>query len=136
MAARIPVLRIWLNRAEGPTSEIGQRTVTSFQDADAVIRRWATSAPATGKGYDKVDYKIDWQNDHSYGGRFDMDRSHVTKSDILAQAVRDGLLFFAGLRRPSSISQEQYEKFLAERGFGEGSDQRKNALEALQTLEM
>jgi len=58
----VSVTEVWLNRAEGPTKLLtGPRTETSLEDANRVIRGWATTAPKDGS-YHKVDFKVTWSD--------------------------------------------------------------------------
>lgn len=65
--AKIPVKSIWLRRAEGPHMDLGQSTVTSFEAADAVLKKWARTAP-DDRSYNKVDFKVTWQDEETYEG--------------------------------------------------------------------
>jgi hypothetical protein len=133
---RIPVVSVWLNRAEGPTRETGQRTVKSLSEADDVIHRWATSAPLHGQGYDKTDFRVEWADGETYEGRFDMDQNHQVIRNPLGEQMQDHLLFLSGLRRPSRMNREEYERYLESIKYGEDSENRANALRMLTSYEM
>lgn len=136
MSDRIPVVRVWLNRAEGPTREIGQRTVSSLADADSILHKWATSAPKEDQGYNKVDFRVEWADGNTYQGRFDMDQGHIKGTNLLGSQIQDHFLFLSGLRRPSHYAREVYDRYLAELGYEPGSDKRMDVLHALEAYEM
>jgi hypothetical protein len=107
------VTSIWLRRAEGPTSECVEATLSTFAEADRQIRKWARSAPKGG-GYDKVDFLVKWSNGDSYEGRFDMKRDHTTGGDFLQDQIRQHLRFVTGDYCPPHMTQDQYESIRAD----------------------
>lgn len=126
---KIAVKKIWLARGEGPTAEIGQVTIeprfsgarrgtTSehlYDLADAVLRLWASSAPASG-GYDKVDFIVTFDDGETYEGRFDMTRADRFEEQLLQRHMWESLTFSAGVRKPSHLSKEDYKRYLANIG--------------------
>lgn len=105
--AKIAVFQITINRATGPIRELkGPRTATSFQEANRILATWAPSVPP--KAYDKVDFKVDWQDGRSYTGRYDLVREDASRAD-LGGHIREVASFYAGLRRPSEMKPEDYE---------------------------
>jgi hypothetical protein len=133
---RIPVVKVWLNRAEGPTYETGPRTVKSLSEASDVIHGWAKSAPPHGQGYDKTDFRVEWADGETYEGRLDMDQNHRVIRNPLGEQMQDHLLFLSGLRRPSRFDREEYERYLESIKYGEDSENRAAALRMLLTHEM
>ena len=107
--AAIPVQSIWLNRAEGPTAECGDVTVSSYDDADRVLQSWARTAPDTG-GYDKCDFRITFADGETYEGRYDLKRHDTAHTGQLQRHVRQFCRFYAGLWRPVHITPEYYER--------------------------
>jgi hypothetical protein len=107
----IKVTEIWLNRAEGPTQDVGQKKVKSFADANRVIKNWATSAPKNG-GYDKVDFKVTWEDGEVYEGRYDMTYEDTWKANIGDQ-IRRFMLFHSGLERPYWLTEDRYQQQVA-----------------------
>lgn len=136
MPDRVPVVQVWLNRAEGPTREVGERTVSSLADADVVIHNWAASAPKPGQGYDKVDFEVRWDDGETYKGRFDMTQNHRGSPNLIGNAVQHHLLFLSGLHRPDHWERDQYDRYLEEIGFGKGGKKRAEILRKLDTYEM
>lgn len=108
----IKVKGIFLNRAEGPTRDLGQRTVKSLEAANRVIKEWATSAPRDGS-YHKVDFRVVWDDDESYEGRYDMTYEDTWKAN-LGDQIRRFMLYHSGLERPFYLSSERYESFISE----------------------
>lgn len=134
--AKIPVKSVFLNRAEGPTRDIGQRTVPSFEAADDQLRRWARTAPKKGGGYDKTDFKVEWADGETYDGRYDLQREDTTKSNLLGSHIQHYLAFHAGLFCPEHMQRADYENYLVQSGCGEGSEKRAATLEFLQNYEL
>lgn len=108
--AKVPVKAIWLRRATGPNRDLGERLVASFETADAVLRKWAETAPKGG-GYDKVDFKITWEDGETYKGRYDLVREDETKAD-LARHMKEFCSFHGGLWCPPHMKNEVYEEFI------------------------
>jgi hypothetical protein len=108
--AKVSVKSIWLRRAEGPTKLLGQRTVATFEAADAVLRDWAGTAPEGG-GYDKVDFKVTWEDGETYEGRYDLVRDDTSKAS-LATHMREFCSFHGGLWCPSHMERQVYDEFI------------------------
>jgi len=105
---------IWVRRAEGRTEEIerdGEHTVSTFAEADEVLKRWAWSAPDTG-GYDKCDFKVVYEDGEEYEGRFDLKRDHRYGENLLGKHMLDFVTFYAGVRCPGHMKPAQYEAFM------------------------
>ena len=134
--AKIPVESVWVNRAEGPTKDLGERTTSTLEAADAILRRWSKTAPEEGHGYNKVDFKITWQDGESYVGRYDLQREDATKKNLIGEHVQQFLTFHAGYWRPSHMTPEQYTTYLERVGFGEGSENRAMAKKLLEDYEL
>lgn len=108
--AKIPIKSIWLNRAEGPNWDLGERTVSSFEDANRVLRKWAETAPKGG-GYDKVDFKVTWEDGETYEGRYDLVREDTSKAS-LEKHMREFCSFHGGLWCPPHMKRQAYDEFI------------------------
>ena len=107
---RVPVSSIELRRAEGRTIEVVKEwtKVTSFEDADAILARWRTTAPTRGHGYHKTDFKVTWEDGSAYDGVYDLQQgNHQT----LANHIRNHLCLVGGLWKPSHMTIEQEAAF-------------------------
>lgn len=103
-------MKITVHRAEGPTKLLtGPVTVSTWEEADREIRKIAETAPE--KGYDKTDVTVEFEGGETAGIRYDVKRCTVanTRGEFLAEFG-----FFAGVRRPASMTEEAYRKFLAQ----------------------
>lgn len=115
--AKIPAESITLNRAEGRTSElVGPKTVHGGADsvwdrANALLRSWSQSAPKDGS-YHKTDFVVTYADGETYEGRYDLVHFTVERPDI-ADHMRAFVMLMAGLRKPSHMTDEQYERYLA-----------------------
>lgn len=107
---KIPVKSIWLRRAEGPNWDLGQRTVASFEAADQVLRKWSETAPEKG-GYDKVDFKVTWQDGETYEGRYDLVHRNVAMAS-LSTHIQEFCSFHGGLWCPSHLKRKDYDQFI------------------------
>lgn len=134
--AKIPVKKIWLNRAEGPTKETGQRHFASFEAADAQLALWAHTAPKKGHGYNKVDFKIEWADGETYQGRYDLSKDDEIRHNLLGSHIQHYLNFHAGLFCPESMSRGDYERYLNQVGCGEGSQNRADTLNFLMNYQL
>lgn len=104
-------VQVWLNRAEGPTRLCGEKTVRTFAEANTVLRDWARTAPSTG-GYDKCDFRVDYDNGDTYSGRFDLVRDDQARSLMLETHIEEHCRFMIGERRPLHLSDEHYRAYL------------------------
>jgi len=124
---------VFLNRAEGPTSEcksvvfcpkdsqevspIGRFANSQFVHTNEIstavlvqLAKWGHSAPKNG-GYDKIDFLVQWENGHSYGGRFDLQRGGADRGQTFWVNLKNNLGLFSLLRRPISMTDSQWEDF-------------------------
>lgn len=108
--AKIPVKSIWLDRAEGYTRDLETVTVSSFEAADAVLRKWARTAPEGG-GYNKVDFKVTWEDGETYAGRYDLVRADTTKAS-LSTHMKEFCSFHGGLWCPPHMKRQIYDEFI------------------------
>ncbi len=73
----IQPVKITVTRAEGPTHLCGiVRTVCTFPEADTILFWNSRTAPESG-GYDKHDFKIEFEDGAIYEGRYDL--KHTSK---------------------------------------------------------
>ena len=121
----VPVKRIILDRVEGPTESCGERIASDFRHTDLLLQGMAHTAPEQGRGYDKVDFKIEWEDGETYEGRYDLNK--FGEDDDLGQSlvrhVRNHLSFIA--HKPDCESSY----------FKSEEDAEKNAQEALEFME-
>jgi hypothetical protein len=68
---RVPVVSVFLERAEGPTELCRSWDFTSLHQADMQLRRNTPTAPKGG-GYDKHDFVVIWADGQTYKGRYDL----------------------------------------------------------------
>jgi hypothetical protein len=103
----IRVARIAITRAEGLPHECSVTHICgTWDDADAVLKRMAWTAPEHG-GYHKTDFRITWEDGETYTGRYDLKRHDVSLA-YLARHVRRFCEFYSGRWRPEHVSEEQY----------------------------
>lgn len=116
----VPVEKIELDRAEGPSKECYAVTVKTFAEAQKQLKKWGRSAPrpresgGTG-GYDKTDFKVTFADGESYDGRYDLIYGGTDDSgDDLFWHIKNYLLFLANERRPVwTLTREDGERIWA-----------------------
>ena len=128
------LLFVLLNRVEGPKAECqsvvfchkdsqeAPAPIGRFANAQLVhtneiatevlvqLAKWGISAPEGG-GYDKIDFLVQWENGHSYGGRFDLQRGGCDRGQSFWVNLKNNLGLFALLRRPISMTDSQWDDF-------------------------
>lgn len=111
--SKIQAVKFELYRAEGPSAQCGPaQPVTTWTDADDILRNWARTAPDEGQGYDKCDFTVTWSDGETYTGRYDLRRHDMGFSNLLARHIRQYIEFLAGTHRPEWMTAEQYEQAL------------------------
>lgn len=112
---KVPIVSIRLHVAEGPMA--GKTfTVPTFKEGNSILHQVSNSAPTAG-GYDKVDFTVTYQDGNEYAGRYDV--THLSRREAplsIADQMRNHLTFHAGLRCPAHMTQEKYEKAIADFG--------------------
>ena len=75
------------------------------------------------KGYLKTDFRVTWADGETYEGRYDLHENGLgDDNQTLAQHIISFLSFYAGLRCPVHMKQEEYEEFLKGRKVQEFRD--------------
>jgi len=103
---------IVLTRAEGPAAECDKPLkVSSWTDADRVLRQWSETAPKDCRTYDKCDFVITYEDGETYEGRYDL-KHWTCEYPNLGKHVRNFVAFHAGQYKPAWMSEEQYREYL------------------------
>lgn len=108
----VAIKKITITRAEGniDTDFVGKPFLTQdWSVADDILIMLSKTAPS--EGYDKTDFKIVFEDDFSYTGTFDLVHYSV-KRPSLFDHVRGHLEFYAGVRKPCWMDEEQYQRCL------------------------
>lgn len=118
-----PLLRptfVRIHCAEGPSHRAGKTREYTGPDclsrAHEQLARWRTDAPARGRGYDKVDFHVEFgasEPEVTYEGRYDMQCDDYT---TIGQQIVQHLRFDAGEYCPPHMKREAYERYVAEVG--------------------
>lgn len=101
------IASIHLEQWEG-YGELESVTVATWQEANAVLSRWASSIDHTS--YDKCGILFTFSDSQRFKMRFDLTRDHAHKIN-LAQEVMSELKFMSG-DRPSDMSERDYQRYL------------------------
>lgn len=105
------IKKIEITRAEGRTEETGiTHTFDNFIDANRQLSLMASSAPDTG-AYDKTDFKITLKDGSVYEGRFDLQREHFLKRNLLQDHIKPQLLAYSEIKPPAHFSDAQWRQF-------------------------
>lgn len=107
---KTPVLCITIDRVEGRHEDVMKCTVGTFDEADALLTRWAQSMRSGG--YDKCFVAIVWESGDVFNTRFDLSHPARRANKPLAQHVRDELVFCSGSERPAHMREDHYQSFV------------------------
>jgi hypothetical protein len=106
---KIKVKEIIFEWSESAEIEDGL-TVSTFAEADQIIRKIAYHAPDNG-AYDKTAFKLVFEDGQTYSGRYDVQyKDRINGS--LSKHVKDFVRFSAGLEKPSHMSQRDWENLI------------------------
>ena len=108
----IPVKKITIERAEGPTALCGmEKSFDSFAAA-AWLRSQAATFPATG-GYDKHDFKVEFGDGETYEGRLDCKHFSCADADLdVFQHIKSTCVWMAGREKYPHCGEDKYRQFL------------------------
>ena len=108
----IPAQAITLTRAEGPLAAslapvtcLSDPAGSCWQQANAVLRRWARTAPQDGT-YHKCDFVVTYADGETYTGRYDLTRSDETGADLGGHLARVTGLYRGQTRLPEMSDED------------------------------
>jgi len=108
---KIPVIKVIVHRAEGPSSECVAKEfvgVDALTDAQSQMFVWSRSAPKKG-GYDKCDFWIHFADGRVYQGRYDLTHTGWDDNDDSIRVhVWKFMKFISGQRRPGHLDDRRY----------------------------
>lgn len=112
----IPVCKIEFLWNEGKPIAQYDTIKKSFSEANAVLRKVAQNN-SLRPGYDKVAFRVTWEDGTPYEGRCDIhhieERQETTSGLVdLAEHIRDYITFIAGERRPRHMTEKEYQELL------------------------
>jgi hypothetical protein len=86
--------------------------ISGFIKASSGMRAWGHSAPTTG--YDKCDFRCEWEDGTVYEGRFDLQRGGTDGGEYFADSFRSRVRFYSGLAptMPHIKSRDLYTKIV------------------------
>jgi len=97
--------------------ESPRETVHSWEEAQHTLVLWGETAPESGQGYDKVDFRVLFTNGVDYEGRFDLQRGgRESDGSDLKRHVREFCLLRSGRWRPVGFLKDHFETML--KGLG------------------
>lgn len=118
MKDKIKALSITLQNLEGNT--IQNRLVTHIQTeenknlfelATNTLRDWSWSAPKSGCGYNKIDFKIKFENGNTYQGRYDLTQNWFQDEGTLSEHIKKFLTFY--IKNPSHLEEKEWKNYIA-----------------------
>lgn len=109
--ARVPVMKIRIDQAEGTIGSLVHADAFTFSDANAWLRKIADSAPANGSYY-KTDVNVTWADGFTVYLREDVVSIQKAAPDLM-RSIRRMWSFYAGFWRPDHIDQEKYDAMVA-----------------------
>jgi hypothetical protein len=86
-------------------------TVHSWDEAQKIMIPWIHDAPENG-GYDKLDFRIEYEDGESYEGTIDLKREHLGVPNPVGNHVYSFAMFHAGRHLPDWMKEEAYQEIL------------------------
>lgn len=110
----IPVKKITITRAEGPTIKCGKpHEFPSFIQASAWLWNQAYTFPKLG--YDKHDFKVEFEDGETYEGRLDCKHFSCTDPDLdIYQHLLSTCRWCAGREPYPHCGMEKYKAWMAQ----------------------
>ncbi len=105
--AMIPLRCISVEQAEGVTANLTKCGCQTWAAANAALGRIQFKAPTDGSYY-KTDVTVTWADGMDVRIREDVSNDG-TYMPNLAERIRNLWLYYAGLRKPDHLTEEQYE---------------------------
>jgi hypothetical protein len=84
-------------------------TVSTWTEANKIIKDVAFRID---KGYDKTAFYVEWEDGRTYKGRIDVMAKDYYKETPLSEHIENFALGMAGLKKPYSWTDEEYESYL------------------------
>lgn len=84
-------------------------TVSTWEEANKIIKDIAFRVD---KGYDKTAFFIEWEDGRTYKGRIDVMAKDYYKESPLSEHIYNFALGMAGMKKPFSWTDEEYESYL------------------------
>ena len=106
---KVHLLRIELERAEGPAAELKAVTLYSWEECEATLREWAKTAPT--RSCDKCDMVLFFDDGDSFDIGFDLKNKHQRNAQ-LTDFVRKELQFMTGDWTPEHMTKQEHQKYL------------------------
>jgi hypothetical protein len=107
----IPVRKITITRAEGPTVLCGKlKEFTSFLDANTWLLSQDETFPKHG-GYDKHDFKVEFEDGEIYEGRLDCKHHSCKNNDLdIKEHIASFVLWMSGRHPNPWCGKEKYDR--------------------------
>jgi len=104
------IVKVIFERAEGPVKECERKEFTSLAEAQVQATRWSRTAPAPGKGYDKCDFELVFEDGNTYKGRYDLQNTgYNSDGERIFEQVVSHLSYVAGKRQPAGMSDNTWQ---------------------------
>lgn len=115
MTEKIKVVKVEINRAEGPSNLCGWKTVSTLAEGNLILAVNAETAPKGG-AYDKHDFILTFADGETYKGRIDVHHPSHYPVEKIGKHVIDFLRFYGGLLEdhelPSHMTPKKYREFV------------------------
>ncbi len=108
----IPVISITINQAEGMHGQMLKGAHTTWEAANKMLASIKHSAPKDGSYY-KTDVIVIWADGMQVSTREDVANSDRYLAN-LATNIRSTWLFYAGLKKPDHLTEEQYDRITSD----------------------
>lgn len=128
------IVKVIFTRAEGPPKECVRKEFASTEAAQIQALRWARTAPAPHKGYNKCDFTLVFEDGMEYNGRYDLQNTgYNSDGETIIQQASRFLKYMAGIARPLHMTDDRWESVLEDH---ERNGHKRQALEFLETYDL
>ncbi len=106
---KVRAKKIELHRVDGEEDKFRATSPNAWVKANQALARWARTAPTDDGEYDRVRYKVTYEDGEVYNGKYDLTRLDVTGAD-LGGRLRDYGMAILGRRDPG-MGAAAYKKW-------------------------
>lgn len=107
--------KITIERVEGNFDDCFKVIATTIEQAEKAIQMMSLTAPRSGQGYDKTDFKIEWADESKYEGRIDLQAGMAFKNENLVNHIKGSMSYRIdqkSIPTDARITQQEYDDFI------------------------
>lgn len=113
----LDAMSIYMKKATGRVSDLPHIFLTRDQEDDVwvsanrTLREWSYRVEPGG-GYDKVDFRVTFQDGLEYTGTVELPHPDTGRAPRLDDHIRQHLLTYSGRQKPFGMTEEGYQGLL------------------------